>query len=136
MAGNGGGIGVRELAGDVLECRAWGHLEPEHVTAAQSEIDAMLDKGQSFSAALFDGRDNDSFAPGLPVRWVRWATMRGNPFPRLAIVARPGPMTAVAGTIPYLLPRLKMRVFTSRDAALEWLRRSVRSSASPRDERV
>jgi hypothetical protein len=136
MADSGGGIGVRELAGGVLECRAWGHLEAEHVATAQSEIEALLDTGASFAAALFDGRDNDSFEPGLPVRWVRWASARRDALARLAIVARPGPMSAVAGTIPYLLPGLKVRVFTSRDAAIDWLRRSVRCSASPRDERV
>lgn len=131
-----GGIGVRELAGGVLECRAWGHLESDHVLAAQGEIEALLRKGTRFSAALFDGRDNDSFEPGLPVRWVRWAAERKYAFPRLAIVARPGPMSAVAATVPYLLPGLRVRVFTSREVAIDWLRGSAPSSASARNQQV
>jgi hypothetical protein len=132
----GGGIVVTEIARGVLECRAFGHVRLADVVAAQNDIDAMLARGGPFDAAIFDGRENVSFDPGLPVRWVRWAAARKYPFPRVAIVARPGPMTAVAWTMPYLVPSTRIRVFTSRDAAIAWVHGSVRRSDSTPDERA
>ena len=116
-----GAIAVSLLTDRIVELRARGHLRHEHAIAAQSTLARMRAEGQTADCALFDGTAMESFEPGLPARWVRWALPWVGSTRRVAIVGRTAGHTAVAFTFRYLLPDLRFRVFNDRNAAVAFL---------------
>jgi hypothetical protein len=117
-----GGIEVSLLDETIIECRARGHLCLDHVLAAQAEIERLARVIVGTVDSLYDGAAIESFEPGLPIRWVRWGGVHRERPRRVAIVARPGPMTAVARTFRVLMPTMRLAIFTDRAAALAFLR--------------
>jgi hypothetical protein len=118
------GITVRLTLPRVIEWRGSGILTRADMRGALRATEQIFDQDPGPFDWLSDGTGIDSFEPGLPSVAVRWTLPRMQRIRRSAIVARQGPMLAVARTFQYLLPKIRVGAFTSREEALAFLLQS------------
>jgi hypothetical protein len=124
------------LEGSVLEVSTWGYVTVRLVQQAEQAIAGLLADAPGRCTILADMLGADSFEPGVPAAIIGIVMRNRARVVRAAVVATLRPILAVAATFSYLVPGIPYCTFSSRSAALAFLReappRRTRTRTPPR----
>ncbi len=125
---------VEAIGTGVLRWTAHGYVDVPLQTAVQRDAERLLERMDAEVGAILDMRAMFAFAPGTPMRGLRWAQAHADRIPRWVVLSTSRTVSAIVlAMFPILAPTLTFSMADDEAGAMSQLARPEVST--PRERR-